>query len=78
MLAVLLAVLAYLWNVFVAVDILLMAIFWPGGKPGQSISARIGHSMLTGGWASLVPWPQWWITHCIVEAREFDAQLPPS
>lgn len=68
-------ILAWLWNSFVGVDILLAAMFWPGGKAGQSISARVGESMIKGGWASKFDWPQWWITHCIKEARAFDAQF---
>lgn len=35
-----------------------------GGEAYTTISCRVGMSIKSGGWASRVPWPQWWINHC--------------
>ena len=55
--------LRYITNVLIALDVLANAIL--GGREYQTISSRIGESYLAGGWASKVPWPQWWIKHCL-------------
>lgn len=47
--------LGYIGNIGIGVDITLNAIF--GGKPYQTISCRIGESIIAGGWAAKVNWP---------------------
>ena len=47
---------SYLKAVFVGFDVLINAIF--GGRPYQTLSCRVGESILEGGWASRIPWPR--------------------
>ena len=52
----------YILNVLIGVDVLADAIL--GGPAYMTISARVGESINSGGWASRVPWPAWWRAHC--------------
>jgi hypothetical protein len=54
----------YLYNVMVATSQFLNVVFF-GGDPDESISGRIGKSILSGGWASNVPWPNFMYFHWI-------------
>ncbi len=47
---------AYLKAVFVGFDVLINAVV--GGRPYQTLSCRVGESILEGGWASRIPWPR--------------------
>lgn len=51
----------YLLAVLVAFDVMLNAL--TGGRPYQTLSARIGENIKRGGWASHVPWPAWLKAH---------------
>jgi hypothetical protein len=53
----------YVFAVLIGLDVFTNAII--GGVPYQTISCRIGESIVDHGWASHVPWPRWWIDHCI-------------
>ena len=61
----------YALNVLLGVDVLANALI--GGQRYMTISGRIGHSIKAGGWASRVPWPQWWINHCL--ASDYEAEV---
>jgi hypothetical protein len=52
----------HLYAVLIAVDVLASAL--TGGGPYKTISCRFGQSMMNGGWASRVRWPDWWVAHC--------------
>lgn len=46
----------YAYNVMVAASQLANTVFF-FGDPDESISGRIGKSIVAGGWAARVPWP---------------------
>ena len=52
----------WVFAVLIGVDVFANAL--GGGRPYQTISARIGVSIRANGWASRVPWPGWWRDHC--------------
>ncbi len=56
------AISGYVLGVLIGLDVLLNAIL--AGRPYNTISCRVGVSIRDGGWASHVPWPQWWRDHC--------------
>ena len=45
----------YLYNLHVALSQLINTLL--GGDPDESLSGRIGKSLVAGGWAARVPWP---------------------
>ncbi|MCY1705249.1 hypothetical protein [Pannonibacter sp. SL95] len=45
----------YLYNLHVALSQLVNVLI--GGDPDESVSGRIGKSLVAGGWAARVPWP---------------------
>ena len=53
----------YIGNVLIGIDVLVNAIL--GGRRYSTISSRIGESIKAGGWASRIPWPHWWVEHCL-------------
>ena len=53
----------YVFAVLIGIDVLANALL--GGREYQTISCRIGESIRDGGWASHVPWPDWWRRHCL-------------
>ena len=55
--------LAWALAVLIGVDVTVNALF--GGRIYSTISCRIGESIRAGGWASRVPWPAWWVAHCL-------------
>lgn len=63
----------YFWNLLLAIDQLGNAIL--GGWHDETISSRVGKSIVAGGWASKVPWPRWWHDH-FVNAIEADEGWP--
>ena len=58
----------YLYNVMVAVSQLANVVLF-AGDPDESISGRIGKSLLAGGWASQVPWPEFMRTHWLASVE---------
>ena len=56
-------VMTYVFGVLIGLDVLTNALF--GGRPYSTISCRVGESIRRGGWASHVPWPAWWVQHCL-------------
>ena len=65
----------YVWKVLLAIDQLGNAML--GGWHDETISSRVGKSILAGGWASKVPWPKWLRDHWI-ETVEADEVWPAS
>lgn len=57
----------YFVGIFLGVDILFNSIL--GGTHYQTISCRIGISILTGGWASKISLPSWLKAHFIHAVR---------
>jgi hypothetical protein len=53
----------YVLGILIGFDVTANAII--GGAHYMTISARIGLSIKAGGWASKVPWPAWWVRHCM-------------
>ncbi|WP_047308767.1 hypothetical protein [Rhodopseudomonas palustris] len=51
----------YVWNLLLAIDQLGNAL--AGGWHDETISSRVGKSILAGGWASKVWWPRWLRDH---------------
>lgn len=56
-------VLNYLYNLATALSQLLNTLI--GGDPDESLSGRIGKSLMKGGWAARVPWPGFLRDHWI-------------
>jgi hypothetical protein len=54
--------------ILLGIDVLANAL--TGGRQYQTISCRIGESIQSGGWASKVSWPRWWVSHCISSVFE--------
>lgn len=64
----------YLYNLAAGLSRLLNAAI--GGDPAETLSSRVGKSLVTGGWAARVPWPWWLRAHflaCIDWRRGGDA-----
>jgi hypothetical protein len=53
----------YVLAVAIGLDVLANALL--GGKKYQTISCRIGLSIMAKGWAARIPWPAWWVKHCL-------------
>jgi hypothetical protein len=53
----------YLLAILIGFDVLANAVI--GGARYETISCRIGVSIMGGGWAANVPWPAWFRAHCI-------------
>ncbi len=53
---------SHILAMLIGLDIMANALI--GGRAYQTISSRCGESMRSGGWASRVPWPAWWVRHC--------------
>lgn len=51
----------WFYAVAIAVDVLANAL--TGGEPYESLSCRVGLSILSGGWAARVRWPAAWRRH---------------
>ena len=58
----------HVFAILIGIDVLGNALL--GGRPYQTISCRIGESIVDEGWASKVPWPRWWIDHCVSSVFE--------
>ena len=58
----------YILATLIGLDVLANALI--GGRPYQTISCRIGESLQKGGWATYVPWPKWWVAHCLASIYE--------
>lgn len=58
----------YLYNVMVATSQFLNVVFF-GGDPDESISGRIGKSIVAGGWAAQVPWPSFMRRHWLASVE---------
>ena len=55
--------LGYVKGILIGLDVTLNAVL--AGRHYQTVSCRIGESISDNGWAARVPWPKWWITHCL-------------
>lgn len=53
----------YALGVLLGIDILINALL--GGQHYQTVSCRIGDSIMADGWAARVPWPAWFRSHCL-------------
>ena len=49
-------------------DVLVNAIL--GGRPYQTLSCRVGESIMDNGWAARMPWPRGWIDHFLRSVHE--------
>ena len=47
---------SYAKAVFVGFDVLVNALL--GGRPYQTLSCRVGESIMDHGWAARIPWPK--------------------
>jgi hypothetical protein len=54
---------AYLRTIAIGVDVTFNAVL--GGSAYETLSARIGKSILSGGWASKINFPDWLHRHFI-------------
>jgi hypothetical protein len=54
---------SYAKGILIGLDVLANALI--GGRHYQTISCRVGESIADNGWAARVPWPRWWINHCV-------------
>ena len=59
---------SYAKAVFVGFDVLINALV--GGRPYQTLSCRVGESIMDDGWAAPVPWPRPWIDHFLHSVHE--------
>lgn len=59
---------AYPRAVLIGLDVLCNAL--SGGRPYQTLSCRVGESIMDNGWASRIPWSRAWITHCLASVHE--------
>ena len=59
---------SYAKAVFVGFDVLINAIF--GGRPYQTLSCRVGESIMDNGWAARVPWSQQLKDHFLGSVHE--------
>jgi hypothetical protein len=51
----------YATAVFIAFDVLANAV--TGGVKYETLSCRVGLSIMAKGWASHIPWPASWLAH---------------
>lgn len=61
---------AYLYEVAAAASLLVNAIginLFRDKPLRETLCGGCGRSMTTGGWALRVPWPRWFIVHCLGE-----------
>lgn len=58
----------YVLAVLIAIDILINALL--GGEAYETLSCRLGLSILHDGWASKVPWPEWLKKHFLKSVFE--------
>ena len=54
--------------VLIGLDVLCNAI--SGGRPYQTMSCRVGESIMENGWAARIPWSRAWINHCLASVHE--------
>ena len=59
---------SYAKAVFVGFDVLVNALL--GGRPYQTLSCRVGESIMDNGWAARVPWPRPCIDHFLRSVHE--------
>jgi hypothetical protein len=52
----------------IGLDVLSNAIL--AGRPYQTLSCRVGESIMDDGWAAHVPWSRAWINHCLASVHE--------
>lgn len=61
------AVRDYVVAVLIGLDVTVNALAF--GRKYQTISSRIGESILAGEWASRVPWPAFFRAHCLASVE---------
>ena len=54
---------SYAKGILIGLDVTANALL--AGRHYQTVSCRVGESITENGWAARVPWPRWWIDHCI-------------
>ena len=59
---------AYPRAILIGLDVLTNAIL--AGRPYQTLSCRVGESIMENGWAAHVPWSRKWINHCLASVHE--------
>jgi hypothetical protein len=59
---------AYPRAILIGLDVLSNAIL--AGRPYQTLSCRVGESIMDNGWAAHVPWSRKWINHCLASVHE--------
>ena len=50
-------------GVLIGLDVTLNALLL--GRHYTTLSCRIGESIVANGWAARVPFPRWFVTHCL-------------
>ena len=53
----------YALAVLIGLDVFVNAIL--GGRKYQTMSCRIGESLMDQSWASHLPLPDWFVRHCV-------------
>lgn len=59
---------AYPRAILIGLDVLVNAVL--AGRPYQTLSCRVGESIMENGWAAHVPWSRAWINHCLASVHE--------
>jgi hypothetical protein len=59
---------AYPRAILIGLDVLCNAVL--AGRPYQTLSCRVGESIMDNGWAAHVPWSRAWINHCLASVHE--------
>ena len=59
---------AYPRAILIGLDVLVNAVL--AGRPYQTLSCRVGESIMDNGWAAHVPWSRAWINHCLASVHE--------
>ena len=59
---------AYPRAILIGLDVLSNAVL--AGRPYQTLSCRVGESIMDNGWAAHVPWSRAWINHCLASVHE--------
>jgi len=59
---------AYPRAILIGLDVLSNAVL--AGRPYQTLSCRVGESIMDNGWAAHVPWTRAWINHCLASVHE--------
>ena len=54
--------------ILIGLDVLSNAVL--AGRPYQTLSCRVGESIMDNGWAAHVPWSKAWINHCLASVHE--------